>query len=237
MLQPIVRLNARAGERRFLGFEVLGRIRTDNGLLSAGLFIDQLIEMNLIDKFDSLMLEAICAKAEMIKSFADTLFVNVSPASLNNDRYVAELTDAMRGPLAGLNVVIELTEQTLLEKPDLVRRLAKEKGLVFAIDDFGTGYSSLMSVIELATDGVIRYLKVDGSLTKTIVEREATGYVFEIISEMAESLHLYSIAEFIENDAISSALAERNITYGQGFHLGRPHPPEYWLVECADHDC
>ncbi len=236
-LQPIARLRPAEGEHRFLAFEVLGRIRTAQGLLSAGLFIDALVEMNLTDRFDSLMLEAVCEKADVLEEITDTLFLNVSPASLNNEAYVTQLEAALRGPLQRLSVVLELTEQTMLEKQSLVTRLAREKGLVFAIDDFGTGYSSLMTVIDLATQGVIKYLKVDGTVTRSITEKTETAYVFEIISDMATSLKLYSIAEFIENEAIAKALSEREITYGQGYYLGKPNSPDYWLIECSMAAC
>ena len=124
-----------------------------------------------------------------------------------------------------------------VEKQSLVMRLAREKGLVFAIDDFGTGYSSLMAVIDLATQGVVKYLKVDGTVTRSITEKTETAYVFEVISDMATSLKLYSIAEFIENETIAQALSEREITYGQGYYLGKPNSPDYWLIECSMEAC
>ncbi len=228
VLQPITALSA---DKKPLAFEVLGRVRTNKGLLSAGIFIDRLIELGLTTTFDLLILKEICANAHLLREITDTVFINVSPTSLNEERYLKQLLSSIENELNELNVVIELTEQTLLTEIDLVKKLSALNGLVFAIDDFGTGYSSLLTVIDLATSNAVRYLKIDGTLTKSLIENPSIALIFDVISQMSKSLGIFSIAEFIENADLAQALNKQNISYGQGYYLGRPNSIEYWLVE------
>ncbi len=228
VLQPITALSA---EEKPLAFEVLGRVRTDKGLLSAGIFIDRVNELGLSATFDLLILKTICSKAHLLREITDTIFINISPVSLNETRYIKQLLLSLENELKELNVVLELTEQTLLTEIDLVKKLSSTNDLVFAIDDFGTGFSSLLTVIDLATSNAVRYLKIDGSLTKSVIANPSIALVFDVISNLSKSLNIYSIAEFIENTDLAQALHDQNITYGQGYYLGRPNSIEYWLVE------
>ncbi len=228
VLQPITALNR---DIKPIAFEVLGRVRTNKGLLSAGVFINRLIELGLTTTFDLLILKKICSNAHLLREISDTIFINISPTSLNEEHYIEQLLLSLDNELKELNIVLELTEQTLLTEIDLVKKLSTENGLVFAIDDFGTGYSSLLTVIDLATSNAVRFLKIDGSLTKGIIENPSVSLIFDVISNLSKSLNIHSIAEFIENADLAQALNNQNITYGQGYYLGRPHSIEYWLVE------
>ena len=226
-VQPLV--DTQSGE--IAAFEVLGRLQNGDQTLSAGIFIDRLIELGLIERFDSLILEAISAEADALAQLTDTVFINCSPASLRSGAYLERLQQACAGPLRKLNIVVELTEQTMLEQPQMVIDLHRQAGLRFAIDDFGTGYSSLRSVVELAETGAVRYLKIDGSLTQQVTRSGAIRRLFQVIHRMADDLNLKTVAEFIEDQDTLSFLRDERIDYGQGFFLGKPMPVRAWLVQ------
>ena len=226
-VQPLV--DTQSGD--IAAFEVLGRLQNGDQTLSAGIFIDRLIELGLIERFDSLILEAICTEADALAQLTDTVFINCSPASLQSPAYLERLQQACAGPLKALNVVVELTEQTMLKQPQMVIDLHQRAGLTFAIDDFGTGYSSLRSVVELAETGAVRYLKIDGSLTQRIGQSPAIRRLFQIIHRMADDLQLKTVAEFIEDEGTLAFLRDERIDYGQGFFLGKPMPVRAWLVQ------
>ncbi|WP_198243670.1 EAL domain-containing protein [methane-oxidizing endosymbiont of Gigantopelta aegis] len=176
-LQPL--LNTQ--NSNIAAFEALGRLNTDDGILSAGLFIDKLIELNLIERFDTLILNTIARYADALEQLNQPLFINCSPASLNSPAYQQHLKDMIQGPLKNITLVIELTEQTMLNSVEQVIGLHQETGVTFAIDDFGTGFSSLKTVVELAEAGAANFLKIDGSLTCMIGNSSAIQRLFKLI--------------------------------------------------------
>ncbi|SFP07169.1 EAL domain-containing protein [Hydrogenimonas thermophila] len=224
-LQPISRIH---NPDNIHAFEVLARIKENDKYIPAGAFIDLLIDMKLIGRLDHLILDKIIHYKDLISIFATKLFINVSADTLLEKDYVKKLIDAIRGPLIGTEIIVELTEQVLLENLGLIVKLHKEHGLIFAIDDFGTGYSSLQTVIKLAEDGIIQYLKFDGSLTRTMEHSESTRRIIHIASKMSHSLGLESIIECVETEKQRRELEEFGIEYAQGYFIGRPQSVEAW---------
>jgi len=225
-IQPLVTLDER---RRIHAFEVLGRFREKGEYISAGLFIDDIITMGLVTDFDRLVLKAVVRQADALSRITRRLFINASSASLEQSAYVEELVAALKGPLQGFEVIIELTEQMLLQRRMLVEELHRKHDIHFAIDDFGTGYSTLQTVIELALDGSIRYLKLDGSLTRTLSVNPASERIMQITQKMARELELQTVVEFIETAEQADRLEALQMDFGQGYLLGVPDPVPVWL--------
>ncbi len=225
-IQPLVTLDER---RRIHAFEVLGRFRENGDYISAGLFIDDIIAMGLVTDFDRLVLKAVVRHADSLARITRRLFINASSASLEQPAYVEALVAALKGPLSRFEVIVELTEQVLLERRMLVEELHRRHGLRFAIDDFGTGYSTLQTVIELALEGPIRYLKLDGSLTRTLSTSRASERIMQITQKMARELELQTVVEFIETVEQADRLEALEMDFGQGHLLGVPDPVPVWL--------
>lgn len=130
-------------------------------------------------------------------------------------------------------MVLELTEQLLLESSELVLELHRQHGLVFAIDDFGTGFSSLQTVIELALEGGVRYLKLDGSLIRNAAEHPASERIMRISQQMAGELQLETVAEMIETLQERDLVRDIGIDLGQGYLIGVPDPVGVWRGKLA----
>ncbi len=224
-VQPLVTLD---DQRCIHAFEVLGRFRQEDGYISAGIFIDDIVSMGLVAEFDKLILGAIVHQAEGLAQITDRLFINASAHSLENETYIRALVEAMNGPLQPFEVVIELTEQILLNSIELVYRLHNEHGLNFAIDDFGTGYASLQTVIELALRGGIKYLKIDGSLVRTLTTNKASEQIIRITRQMAQELNLRTVVEYVETTGQLDKLVGMELDFGQGYLLGVPDPVPVW---------
>ncbi len=225
-LQPLV--SAQTGQ--IAGFEVLGRLVTPEGVLSAGLFIDKLIELQLIEVFDTKILDRVAQYAEKLELITGQLFINVSPLSLESEAYVQRLRRLVKQEASSLNLVLELTEQTALKYEKDLIRLHEQEGMVFAIDDFGAGYSSLEMVVRLSDEGVIKYLKIDGSITTSAVANKTACRVLEVIKHMADSLDLLTVAEFIESQKSMALIQQLGIDFGQGYFLGKPDAVESWIA-------
>ena len=224
-IQPLVTLDE---DGEIHGFEVLGRFREGEGHVSAGMFIDDIIDMGLVARFDHLVLDHLVAQAETLSRITGRLFLNVASSTLEDEDYIQALVDALQGPLSGFEVIVELTEQVLLERRDLVSGLHRTHGLHFAIDDFGTGYSTLQLVIELALEGCIRYLKLDGSLTRNVTSHEASERIMHITRQMAHELGLETVVEVIETAAQLQKLRGLAMDLGQGYLLGVPDSVAVW---------
>jgi diguanylate cyclase (GGDEF)-like protein len=103
----------------------------------------------------------------------------------------------------------------------LMRRLAA-RGCRFALDDFGTGLSSLAYLKSLD----VAQLKLDGSFIRDIVENPRSESLVRAVTQLATSMGIETVAEYVESPAIHARLIEIGVRYGQGFALGRPMPFE-----------
>jgi len=166
--------------------------------------------MGLIVEFDRLILRQLARQSEELSRITNRLFINVSAASLEDKDYLQELRNILDGPLANFEVVLELTEQILLETRGCLAELHRRQGLIFAIDDFGTGFSSLQTVIELA-------------------RHEASERIVRITSQMAHELQLETVAEMIETMEQRERIRELGIDLGQGYLMGIPDTVGMWL--------
>jgi EAL domain-containing protein (putative c-di-GMP-specific phosphodiesterase class I)/GGDEF domain-containing protein len=224
VFQPIFKSDG----KKYFTLEVLGRIKDDEKLLPAGMFIDKIYEMNLIEKFDMLILEKLIEKKEFIKKISDSVFVNVSFQSLLNEEYMYKLKELLENK--DLNVILELTEQKFVENLELVKEIHKKYGVFFAVDDFGSGYSSLQTVIELVKEKVLKILKIDGSLIRNVQNDEYMKKIVKIISRLGNELELKTVAEFVENEETFNLLKDIKIDLFQGYFLCMPKSLEELLA-------
>lgn len=118
---------------------------------------------------------------------------------------------------------LEITESLLLGDDEGVRTTLdtfQAMGISIAIDDFGTGYSSLSYLKRFPIDA----LKIDRSFINDVtVDQDSTELVKAIIT-MANSLHLYLVAEGIETEAQEHFLQTHGCHLGQGYRYGKPIP-------------
>jgi len=113
-------------------------------------------------------------------------------------------------------MVLELTEQAIVEHLDIIQELHHRHDVKFAVDDFGTGYSSIKTVSDLAAARVISHLKLDGSLVRELGHSSEAYKVVLAIANLARSLDLKVVAEHVESEAILDRLRTIGIEFGQG---------------------
>ncbi len=223
VFQPIV--NNKTEEFEF--FETLVRIKEGKNLISAGIFIDKVYEMNKITELDLLVLDFIEKKLPLIKKLTDIVFVNVSFVSLLNEKYIEKFEKIIKK----IDIVLELTEQKMVENLETIIELNEKYKINFAIDDFGSGYSSLKTVVDLAKNNVIKFLKIDGTLIQNMDKDIYLEKVTKIISVLGEELNLRVIAEFVENEKVLELLQKIGVELSQGFYLEKPTEVEILLAK------
>jgi diguanylate cyclase (GGDEF)-like protein/PAS domain S-box-containing protein len=225
--QPIMDL----GTGALHGFEALARWPAGEQMISPAEFIPVAEEAGLIAPLGTLILRDACQTLGRWRDAGAvspdvTVSVNLSIRQITGiglvDLVVGALADA---ELPAANLVLEITESTLIENPELVSAVLREltdRGVAIHIDDFGTGYSSLTVLHDFPGDT----LKIDRSFVGTMMERAESQTIIRSIIALAHNLGLRVIAEGIETDDELRALSQLRCEYGQGYHFARPLPPD-----------
>lgn len=212
VLQPIVDL---AGGGR-VGAEALSRFPREWGKAPDVCFA----EAHSIGEGDLLELLAIDRAAAHLARVDGYVAMNVSPGTLLRPETFDRLA---RMPLA--RVLLELSEhdpvqdyRALAEVLDPLRA----RGMRLAVDDVGAGFSSLRHIVVTAPD----VIKLDRSLVAGV----GTDHVLETLVRslvfVGRGCGAKVVAEGVETAQDAAALLGLGVDYGQGWHFGRPGPPE-----------
>jgi len=209
--------------------EALGRIVDNGSLISAGMFIDHIYEMDKIADFDSVVLDRILEKKDLIKQITDRVFINISFDALKKPEYIQKLHTILK--TVDVDIILELTEQKFVENLDIIEQINKNTNTFFAVDDFGSGYSSIILVIDLLKRKMIRVLKIDGSLVKDIKNDEYLKKAIKIIVGFRKEFNLHLVAEFVEDSDTLEFLKDSGVNLLQGYYLCMPKTIEELLVD------
>lgn len=150
--------------------------------------------------------------------------INLSGQSLGDPEFQAFLLQALEATRnLTRHVCFEITETVavtnLTSAMQLISRL-KQAGCRIALDDFGSGVSSFTYLKHMSVD----YLKIDGAFVSNIIGDPADLAMVNSINQVAHTMGILTIAEYVENDAIREQLVTLGIDYGQGAVLASPEP-------------
>ena len=150
--------------------------------------------------------------------------MNLSGQSLCDDQFLDYVLGQLReAGVAGEHICFEITETAAIAN---LRRAVhfmtelKAIGCRFALDDFGSGLSSFAYLKNLKVD----YLKIDGGFVKDMVDDPIDCAMVEAITQIGHVMGIQTIAEFVESDAILSALGRLGVDYAQGYWVASPRP-------------
>ena len=183
----------------------------------------------IIDLGRAVLLEA-CQQArewqDRFPQLQPSISVNVSRLQLAHPSFIEHVADALaRADLDPSSLTLEVTESVLAgESGRIIAALdeLRRTGVRVAIDDFGTGYSSFAALAELPID----ILKIDKRFIDNIArDDEGRGFV-NAIMQLAQTLHLDTIAEGVEQPEQREALTELGCTHIQGYLFSPAMPGE-----------
>ena len=222
--QPYISLD----DESIVGAETLLRWEhSERGLIPPADFIPLAEEMGLIVPLGRWVLEEACRQgvewAQRWPALGPlTLSVNISARQLQDRGFVGEVAEIVaQYGLPPEQLVLELTESSLVEDPDqAVRRLRELRllGIRLAIDDFGTGYSSLGDLQRYPFE----ILKVHRAFVAALGNGSDEPTLAKAIFELARHLGMQTIAEGVEEEEQLAALRELGCAYAQGYHFARP---------------
>jgi diguanylate cyclase (GGDEF)-like protein/PAS domain S-box-containing protein len=225
--QPVV--DTKTGQ--VVSFEALARWpHPKRGFVQPDTFIPLAEDSGLIIDLGRVVLLQACQQArawqDRFPQLPPSISVNVSRLQLAHPNFIGHVADALaRAELDPSSLILEVTESVLAgESGRIINALdeLRRTGIRVAIDDFGTGYSSFAALAELPVD----ILKIDKRFIDNIVrDDKGRGFVAAIM-QLAQTLHLETIAEGVEQPEQRVALAELGCTHIQGYLFSPAIPGE-----------
>jgi len=151
--------------------------------------------------------------------------VNLPAPVLAHDRIVEVIAGLLaKHSLPASALIVEITESVVMTRPERSAerlRAIRELGVRVAMDDFGTGYTSLALLTQLPLDE----LKLDRAFVLRVHDPQERVIV-EAVARMARGLGLTLVAEGVEDQHTADTLRALGFDLLQGYHFGRPVPPE-----------
>jgi EAL domain-containing protein (putative c-di-GMP-specific phosphodiesterase class I) len=208
--QPIVELDSRA----VVGHEALSRFAPSPKRGPAQWFAEA-HDVGLGVELELFAIRMACERSRLLPrdSF---MAVNVSPVTAVRPDLL-ELLDCAHVD----HVVLEVTEHAPVEDYPRFRVAVgrmRERGVRLAIDDAGAGFASLRHILELNAE----LIKLDGSLTHSLEADPRRRSLAAALIEFGRESGAAVLAEHIESELQLCELRRLGVTYGQGYHLGRP---------------
>jgi diguanylate cyclase (GGDEF)-like protein len=212
VFQPIVELTT----GRIAGYEALSRFTLAEPARAPDLWFAQARRCGLGAALEA---KAVAAALAVPDRPAGTfLSLNVSPSGLVSREVAAVLPEDLT------DIVIELTEDEVFSSDialDAQLSDLRDRGARIAVDDAGAGYAGLQQVVRIAPE----ILKIDRSLITSIDIDASKMALLEALARFASTTGAAVCGEGIEKLEELRMLARADVTYAQGYALGRPGPP------------
>ncbi|MGP0048567.1 MAG: PAS domain S-box protein [Solirubrobacteraceae bacterium] len=217
--QPIVDLES--GETVML--ELLIRMSTTDGeLVPPGRFLHAAARFGYMPAIDRWVI----AQAARLAGAAPgrCLAVNLAANTIAEPGLMAFITDTLRAAGADpADLIFEVSESDVIANLEHARSVCgrlRALGARIALDDFGSGFCGFSYLKALEID----LLKIDGQFVRELGSNRVDRLVIEAIVHVATGIEVPTVAEYVVNETVAQRLRELGVTYGQGFHLGKPAP-------------
>lgn len=229
--QPIV--DSRTGAPTM--YECLLRMLDNDGeVVPAARFMPVVEELGLIRMVDRRVLEMALRTLEQVPDIL--LTVNVSGMTASDAATLENIVGMVReqetlAPRLTFEITETVAMQDIAESGRFIGRL-RDLGCSVALDDFGAGYTSFKYLKSLAVDMV----KIDGQFVQDLAANRENQLFMRTLVDLAQGFGLATVAECVETQSESEAVAGFNVDYQQGYLFGRPSLDAPWqntLVRAA----
>lgn len=214
--QPIVDLQTGA----ICKYEVLARGNYKGEILSPYLFLGHAQRLGLVSSLTRLVIN------KSFEYFSQTDFsfsINITQRDILDKYFIDFLESRLeKFNINPSNVTFEILENISMAQQSqlLIKRLKNLKNIGFkiAIDDFGVDNSNFARLVDIDFD----YIKLDGVFIKNIETNDKNRLIVSAIVNLAKTLGVKIVAEFVENRAIYSIVKECGVNFAQGYYIGKP---------------
>ena len=218
----------------FVGVEALSRwMHPERGLIFPGQYIGTLFSSGLISRLDYQMLEKSC---RLLEAWNDSglcklrLSCNFARVTLGSPEFFPKFLEIVGNYRFDYdNLILELTEDSLSDRPDLVLEnviSCKEMGFRVALDDLGAGCTSFNDLCDFPLD----VIKVDRHIVQRAVTSRGRSFLRELI-KLAHHLGIGVICEGVETEDERAAVRDAGCDYVQGFFYSRALPVDRAMEE------
>ncbi|MEE4302695.1 MAG: EAL domain-containing protein [Wenzhouxiangella sp.] len=217
--------SSEAGRDRGISFEVLCRLADRRGVVQEPARVFPAAEkLGLSLQLDLHVIGLVLDTLERHPEVHDEIAIcsiNLSGLSLSSQQLLAGIRRLLsdRSVSPG-KLCFEITESARLSDHETALRNVlglRDLGCRIALDDFGSGYSNFQSL----TNWPIDIVKIDGSYVRRLLDGGAMTVDVEgmVASALARGVRI--VAEYVENEAVTTALRRMGVSYAQGFHFHR----------------
>ena len=218
---------------RMVGAEVLSRwIRSDNSMVSPGLFIPVFEKNGFITELDRHVWRS---SFKMVAGWLENgqgavpVSVNISRISLVDDTIIDVIRDLKdKYPAACEYIQFEITESAYADNvSEIFSRVQaiRDMGFPVNMDDFGSGYSSL----NLLKDAPIDIVKLDMGFLRGTDNMDRGNIIISSVVNMTRQLGFEMVAEGVETKEQADLLSGMGCNVIQGFFYARPMPQEEFI--------
>lgn len=218
------------------GYELLLRMQAEDGsLVAPGPLIMAAQRYQLLPTIDRWVihrsLQMLTPYRAMLQNSGLTMSINMSGQSLGDETCLRQFKEQLRAAnLPSGCITVEITEQAAVTNIVRASAMIEELGGLgcnFALDDFGTGANTLSHLKNLKVSRV----KIDGSFVRDIVTDRNSLATVKAIVELAKTLSMETVAEYVESEAILAVVRKLGVDYAQGYAIGKPQPLDELLRE------
>jgi len=214
--QPILDIKT----NKVMKYEVLMRVKdTNSNILEPKEFLNVLKEMYIYPEVTKLIIKN---SFEYFKDNECEFSINLSFADITNYDTKAFISAIIKeNPEVTKRCTFELLENEAILNEKEVNDFFSElhqSGVKIALDDFGVGYSNYDTIFKFDID----YIKIDGSLTESILTSSKSKVLIESIVTVAKGLDAKIIIEFVSSEEIFNIIKDMDIDYAQGYYIGKP---------------
>ena len=114
------------------------------------------------------------------------------------------------------NITVAKNSKRITQKLNRLREI----GFQIAVDDFGIENSNFSRLLEINID----YIKIDGIFIRDLKDNEKNRTITRAIVNLAKTLGIKTVAEYVEDEEIYELIKECGIDYAQGYYVGKPKP-------------
>ena len=211
-------------------FEILIRkIDLDGKEILPQEFLPAAEHYSLIEKIDAWVIKNVfhflSSNPELLDKI-NFISINLSGPSISSAKLLKHIIALFKSSdVPAEKICFEITETVAISSMPIARSFMlnlKKLGCRFSLDDFGSGFSSFGYLKNLPVD----YIKVDGMFVQDIAHNEFDFSIVKSINEIAHVLGMKPIAEYVENEEISTLLKSMGIDFLQGNGVSKPIPLE-----------
>ncbi len=209
-------------EQKVTKYEALMRVENADGtLMLPAEFLGELQTMYLYSEATKLMIQK---SFEAFNANDFEFSINLSFSDIQNEEIELFILAMIKMyPQTAKRCTFELLENETnihTEKVQTFFQTLRQHGIKIAIDDFGSGYSNYDTIFHFDVD----YIKIDGSITQSMLTSEKSFALMESIISVAKRIKLQTIVEFVSSKEIFDAVSQMDVDYLQGYYIGKPAP-------------